>query len=160
MFTSKSVPASTAPLKLQFLKFEFFKVATRKLAPAIRLSSKLTPFIFAPVENEIKRSRRCVGPTTEMNLQTASYNVLSQSEKVGVNKLASPQKREIPFSSYHRDIQRFGIFTICCFSTKRNIPSMFAFNPDGSSKLQPFIEAPSALQHNILTPCKLAPYGK
>lgn len=37
------------------------------------------------------------------------------------------------------------------------LPSRLAFSPDGSSKLHPLREAPSALEQSIFTPCKLAP---
>lgn len=38
----------------------------------------------------------------------------------------------------------------------KNVPSKLALRPDGSSKLQPFRDAPSALEHNIFTPCRFA----
>ena len=36
-------------------------------------------------------------------------------------------------------------------------PSRLAFSPEGSSKLHPLREAPSALEQSIFTPCKFAP---
>lgn len=46
------------------------------------------------------------------------------------------------------------------WTSAESLPSRLAFNPDGSSKLHPFKEAPSALQQSILTPCRLAPFKK
>lgn len=40
------------------------------------------------------------------------------------------------------------------------LPSRLAFSPDGSSKLHPFREAPSALEQSIFTPCRLAPFKR
>lgn len=36
------------------------------------------------------------------------------------------------------------------------LPSKLALRPDGSSKLHPFSDAPSALEHSIFTPCRFA----
>lgn len=40
------------------------------------------------------------------------------------------------------------------------LPSRLAFNPEGSSKLHPLRDAPSALEQSIFTPCRLAPFDK
>lgn len=40
------------------------------------------------------------------------------------------------------------------------LPSRLAFSPDGSSKLHPLSDAPSALEQSIFTPCKLAPFKR
>ena len=48
--TSRSAPASTAPLRSQFCRLAFFRLATRRFTPAIRLPSRFTFFINAPGE--------------------------------------------------------------------------------------------------------------
>lgn len=50
----------------------------------------------------------------------------------------------------------FWFLNRCTFNCD-GLPSRFAFSPDGSSKLHPLREAPSALVQSIFTPCKLAP---
>lgn len=47
-FTSRSVPANVAPLRLQFFSLAFFSVATLRLIPVIWLPSMSTPFRLAP----------------------------------------------------------------------------------------------------------------
>lgn len=46
--TSRSVPASVAPLRLQFFSLAFFSVATLRLIPVIWLPSMSTPLRLAP----------------------------------------------------------------------------------------------------------------
>lgn len=48
VLTSRSVPASVAPLRLQFFSLAFFSVATLRLIPVIWLPSMSTPFRLAP----------------------------------------------------------------------------------------------------------------
>lgn len=55
--TSRSVPASVAPLRLQFFSLAFFSVATLRLIPVIWLPSMSTPLRLAPTTT---RTRACV----------------------------------------------------------------------------------------------------
>lgn len=48
MFTSKSAPAKTAALKLQFCRLAFFRVATLKFTPHMSLSSRSANFRLTP----------------------------------------------------------------------------------------------------------------
>lgn len=48
VLTSRSVPASVAPLRLQFFSLAFFSVATLRLIPVIWLPSMSTPLRLAP----------------------------------------------------------------------------------------------------------------
>lgn len=53
--TSRSVPASVAPLRLQFFSLAFFSVATLRLIPVIWLPSMSTPLRLAPAARDTPR---------------------------------------------------------------------------------------------------------
>lgn len=127
--TSRSVPANVAPRKLQFFSLAFFSVATRRFIPVIWLPSMSTPFRLAPIEHE------------------AYYYYQITNKYIRYIRLATKPWQVILFT---KDMK------CCCIVV---LPSRLAFSPDGSSKLHPFRDAPSALEQSIFTPWRLAPWS-